>query len=183
MRLPEFIKPNPPDPPTSAELRASAARDAAVGLAREHVTARGGIWGADEAAYGDDWMWRRSRYWRVLSRCSLGTLWARVDLKRGRIISWGLTPVLRDENGWLLPLWLTSPNATAVSSYWRQVGENQKYRWHAFWRSLSSEQKCMYRARYPEPTADVLAWQGFYDQIAEVPAEAGSIADFVVNRV
>jgi hypothetical protein len=82
-------------------------------------------------------------------------------------------------------LWVVFPGWDSVTTFWRQgSGEQYKYQWHAFWRSLSKELKELYRAKYPEPPEKELCWAGFYDEIAEKPAgKEHPLADMIVGRV
>jgi len=83
--------------------------------------------------------------------------------------------------GLMVPLWAAYPFFDAVTIGWRMgSGEDYKYRWHNWYRTLADEQKAAYKRRFPPP--EYGAWPGFYEQIAERPS-AGSITDHIVGRV
>ena len=84
--------------------------------------------------------------------------------------------------GSLLPLWAAYPEFNSVTIGWRMgSGEFYKYRWHQWYRSLSDEERAQYRVRFPAP--DDGAWTGFYEEIADRPAAADSVADFIMGRI
>jgi hypothetical protein len=88
-----------------------------------------------------------------------------------------------DAKGWMLPLWAAFPEYTSVSIGWRMsYGEEYKYRWHAWYRSLLPSDRSEYKKRFPPPEDKGLGWGGFYEDIADKPS-GGSIADHVVGRV
>ena len=92
-------------------------------------------------------------------------------------------------HGELLPLWLAFPDFNSVTSFWRQgSGEPYKYKWHDWWRTLSDNKKQKYRLKFPEPTDEERGefsggWEGFYDEIADVPGDPESIPDLIFGRV
>jgi hypothetical protein len=110
---------------------------------------------------------------------------ATVAMSGDRTVS-GLTFEPSDPATWLLPLWACFPQYTSVTMGWRMgEGEDYKYRWHAWYRSLSDEQRARYRAQFPPPTDPERAWgEGWYEEVADVPARSpDSIADFLIGRV
>ncbi len=88
-------------------------------------------------------------------------------------------------DGFLLPLWVAFPGYTSVTCGWRQgYGESYKYRWHSFYRSLTEAKKAEYRLRFPPPVDKDLCWQGFYENVADKPADGSNpIAEFIIGRV
>ena len=89
------------------------------------------------------------------------------------------------EKGFLLPLWAAFPTYNSVTCGWRQgYGEPYKYRWHSFYRGLTEDEKAEYRRKYPPPDDADRCWKGFYELIAETPADGkNAIADFIFGRV
>lgn len=85
----------------------------------------------------------------------------------------------------LIPLWGVFPRYTAVTIGWRMgYGEEYKYRWHAWYRGLSDEDRQKYKQRFPTPTDEERCWEGFYEQIADVPATGQNpIVELIVGRV
>jgi hypothetical protein len=90
-----------------------------------------------------------------------------------------------DPKRFLLPLWAVFPHYTSVTIGWRMgYGEKYKYRWHAWYRSLSDEDRRKYKQRFPAPTDEERCWEGFYEQIADVPATGQNpIAELIIGRV
>ena len=85
----------------------------------------------------------------------------------------------------LLPLWAVQPYFTSVTIGWRMSpGEEYKYRWHAWYRSLSDVERAAYKARFPAPTDEERAWSGFYEEVADVPATGSNpVAELIIGRV
>jgi hypothetical protein len=82
----------------------------------------------------------------------------------------------------MLPWWAAYPDFSSVTIGWRMgSGEVYKHRWYAWYRNLSREQRTEYRHRFPTP--EFGAWEGWYEQIADVPAEPDSITDLIFGRV
>jgi hypothetical protein len=134
----------------------------------------------------------RSRaWWYVTVMCYTftvdtgdGTVIASVCTSTAKVVRFEYTP--NDQKAWLLPLWVAYPTYNSMTSGWRQgYGEPYKYRWHAFYRSLSDEEKCKYRQTYSPPNDKERCWQGFYEFIADQPATGceHSIAEFILGRV
>lgn len=83
--------------------------------------------------------------------------------------------------GHMAPLWAAYPSFDSVTIGWRMgSGEDYKYRWHDWYRSLADEDRAEYKKRFPPP--EYGAWPGFYEDIADQPSR-GSIADHIVGRV
>jgi len=159
--------------------------DKAVRILEDYARPRGLPWGPIVRAGIEPAWWnsRSVRAWLIESQSVTGVLKGRVVAKNGEVAECGFEPFPRDENGWLLPLWIAFPGTNSVTMFWRMgSGETYKYVWHGWWRTLSAEQKVAYRTKYPEPTLEDLVWQGFYDDIAEKPSN-GSIGDFISGRV
>jgi hypothetical protein len=89
-----------------------------------------------------------------------------------------------DPATFMLPLWAAFPLYNSVTMGWRQgSGERYKYRWHAFYRGLGSDERDAYKARFPPPVDERL-WEDFYSYVADVPAgKTNPIADFIIGRV
>jgi len=84
----------------------------------------------------------------------------------------------------MLPLWAAFPTYNSVTSGWRQgYGEVYKYRWHNWYCQLSDEKRSEYQQRFPPPKDEELYWADFYELIANVPADADSISDYLLGRV
>jgi hypothetical protein len=90
-----------------------------------------------------------------------------------------------DPKSLLLPLWAVQPHFTSVTVFWRILsGEAYKYRWHAWYRSLTDAERAAYKERFPAPTDEARAWSGFYEDVADVPATGSNpIAEFIIGRV
>jgi hypothetical protein len=70
-----------------------------------------------------------------------------------------------DPDGFMLPPWAAFPGFTGVTIFWRMApGEAYWDRWHAWYHSLSTARRAAYRARFPAPTDEEQAWEGFYDR-------------------
>ena len=140
-----------------------------------------------ELEYAGFWVFRRARTANVTLQTDEGVVAASIWPDLSTLHSFILTP--EGEDGVLLPLWIAFPRFDSVTLGWRQgTGEPYKYKWHEWWNSLSDARKRQYRLRFPEPTDAERGewtggWEGFYDEIAEVPADPESIPDFIFGRV
>lgn len=133
------------------------------------------------------WIFRYPTWARVALVTNAGvaesTLWARAS----NIHSFIVQP--SESDGELLPLWLAFPAYDSVTSGWRQgSGELYKYKWHDWWRTLPDLKKEQYKLKFPEPTDEERGewtggWEGFYDEIADVPGDPASIPDLLFGRV
>jgi len=84
----------------------------------------------------------------------------------------------------MLPLWAAFPHHTSITSGWRQgYGEVYKYRWHDWYNRLSDERRLEYKQRFPPPEDKELAWDDFYELIADVPADHNSIQGLLLGHV
>ena len=90
-----------------------------------------------------------------------------------------------DPKQFLLPLWGVFPHYTSVTTFWRQgYGEHYKYLWHTWYRGLSDEDRRRYKQRFPAPTDERRCWEGFYEQVADVPATGQNpIGELIIGRV
>jgi hypothetical protein len=90
-----------------------------------------------------------------------------------------------DGNAYLLPLWAAFPQYTSMTIGWRWCsGEEYKYKWHAWYRGLSVEERVKYRARFPAPTDEERAWEGWYECVADAPASGENpVGEFIIGRV
>jgi hypothetical protein len=85
----------------------------------------------------------------------------------------------------LLPLWAAFPTYNSVTMGWRQgEGEDYKYRWHAWYRSLTDAERAAYRDRCPAPIDAGRAWAGWYEEVADRPATGEHpIGELILGRV
>ena len=159
----------------------------AITVARDHAGSHGLPWGEGSRIYQEQkpGIFRKPLVWQVRSESVTGELHITVDDRRATVSSCRFIPFPRDENGWLLPLWVVFPDYNSVTIGWRMgPGEPYKYRWHGWWRTLTNEQKAAYKAKYPEPTAADLAWDDWYADVADRPASSRkSIGEFINGNV
>jgi hypothetical protein len=127
------------------------------------------------------WWYFRVR-WRAFE-VDTGDGTADVIVSRDGVSSFEYNPT--DPKTFLLPLWAVQPHFTSVTIFWRMApGEEYKYRWHAWYRTLSDAERAAYKERFPAPTDNERAWSGFYEDVADVPATgANSVAEFIIGRV
>jgi hypothetical protein len=103
--------------------------------------------------------------------------------RRGDVQFFEYTP--SDAKTFLVPLWGVFPFYTSVTSGWRQgYGEVYRCRWHAWYRSLTDEERDRYRRRFPAPTDHERCWTGFFEDIAAVPGTGKNpLAEFIIGRI
>ncbi len=93
-----------------------------------------------------------------------GTAIAEVDTQLSSVQRFEYYP--NNSAQFMVPLWAAYPLLWRYWGGWRQgSGEYYKFRWFAWWQTLSDEMKVEYRNRYPEPEDEELSWQGFYELI------------------
>ena len=154
----------------------------AIVLAKHYALKWGAPWGTvseirKERAW---WLLFRVRFFHLTIESEAGRSQVTIDSLFKKL--WFFEFIPTDTSTWMLPLWGAYPIYNAVTIGWRMgSGEDYKYKWHAWWRTLSAEARDRYRSRYPEP--DWGAWPGFYEEIAEVPAKPGNMVDLMIGRV
>ena len=80
----------------------------------------------------------------------------------------------------MLPLWAAYPTYCSVTIGWRMgCGEDYKYRWHAWYDSLSVDRKAQYKERYPAKDD----WDYFYTDVADYEPDPESYAEVIMGRV
>jgi hypothetical protein len=90
-----------------------------------------------------------------------------------------------DAKTFLLPLWAAHPGVPSFTMRWGVYpGEEYKYRWHGWYRSLDDAERSAYKQRFPAPTDEELGWAGFYERVADVPATGKNpIGEYMMGRV
>jgi hypothetical protein len=156
----------------------------AIGLAKAHAAAWAVPWlRVLKTQKTRTWWFFGVEWYSFIVDAGDGRVEASIRVENGTVNRFEYYP--NDPQAFLLPLWAAYPTYNSVTTGWRQsYGEQYKYRWHSFYRGLSNEAKTEYRRKYPPPTDEERCWQGFYEQIADVPATGEHpIGEFIIGRV
>ena len=155
----------------------------AIELAKAHADTWGVPWVQIKKIKKDrDWWYFSVAWYNFEIDTGDGEAFAIIDSQTATVNRFEYYP---REKKFLLPLWAAYPTYNSVTSGWRQgYGEEYKYEWHSFYQSMSEDDRAEYKRKFPPPDDEELCWHGFYELIADTPADdKHSVAEFIIGRV